>query len=193
MKHAGRSRFSNRRQEQEHRVRRLFRRCVVDAQLVGLPVNVGQLTEAKLCHRRNDIGVCRRSQCAEGVKFTVCFSDFYLALTDDEVLNVLMHEVIHTLPDCWDHGDEFIHWMDVVNDQPVNGHVYRVVTSNVGDDARRLRAACEAALTADHPHMVTVECPHGCSITVSCRSRVARHPELFECKEHGASLHLRRD
>lgn len=193
MQCSGKTRRASKRTREEARVRRLLRHVVNDAIAAGMPVALGNLAEAKLCHRRNDIAVCRRTQCADGVVYTICFSDYYLALSDDDVLDVLMHEVIHTLPNCWDHNERFRGWMRLINATMTTGHRYHVVVSSIGDDARRLHRLCEAALTLDHPHMVNVGCDHGCVIAVSCRSKVARHPELFECREHQCTLRLVND
>ena len=176
-----------RKRNDECRLRLLLQKCIHDAHAAGLPVVAANVTpNVKLNHRRDCIGLCRRTVDDAGVeRFTILFSDFYLALDDDEIGNVLMHELIHTLPDCWDHGVSFRKWMALVND-----HGYAVEIANRGDRAAKLRAVCEAALLADGPRWVTVGCDHGCRINVSCRSRVARHPEYFECNAHHDELKL---
>ncbi len=167
------------------RIKRLLTKCITDAKTNGLPVAIDRVDGVRLNHRRDCIGLCQRMS---NGKFTVFFSDFYLALNDKEIGNVLMHELIHTIPGCWDHGVEFRQWMQVIN---ANG--YNVEVSNRGDRAAKLRAVCEAALVADKKHVVVVGCEHGCRIPVSCRSKVARHPEYFECKLHGDELKLVND
>lgn len=175
-------------QRSKTRVTKLLKKCIADAQAAGVPIDADKIEDIKLNHRRDCIGLCQRCTTARKNKFVIFFSDFYLALSDKEISNVLMHELIHTLPNCWDHGVEFRQWM-----LAVNAHGYNVEVSNRGERAAKLRATCEAALVADKKHVVIVGCKHGCRIPVSCRSKVARYPEYFECKLHSEELHVLHD
>ena len=65
------------------------------------------------------VGVCKKYTNGDRVRYEIEISKKYAQEYPEDVLNVITHEIIHTIstPDCWNHGDNFQSVMGSLNSQ----------------------------------------------------------------------------
>ncbi len=82
----------------------------------GLGIEAGEIVEVKLNYRaKNRLGRCTRNNifCTYKLEFNhLIFSD---EANEDEVMNVLIHEILHTCKDCMTHKGEWKRLANIVN------------------------------------------------------------------------------
>lgn len=78
---------------------------------------------------RTTLGVCNRSRMAGFFMFTIDINPALLAdnVDDMEVKDTIIHEMLHTCPDCFDHGYEWKRRADRVN-RMLGYHVSRTAS-----------------------------------------------------------------
>ena len=77
----------------------------------------------------NTRAVRRRGACKKkDGRFIIELSVYCLDDPDAEIKNVIAHELIHTCPGCFNHGDNFKAYMD-----KLNAHGYSVATAYTGE------------------------------------------------------------
>ena len=158
------------------RIERIFTKVVADAKAVGVPH--GPVASVKVCHRRNEVGVCKARR--DGL-FEIAFSEVFAELDDRDVADTLMHELIHTCPGAFNHGPVFKRWM-----HRVNLHGYRVTVAEYSKAAQAMRSA-DIAASGDE---VILVCDCGCRFVKSRRTKVAQHPGNYLCRRHRRPLAL---
>ena len=66
--------------------------------------------------RKHTLGLCKRRRNMDGMYvYSIFFSTKFSTISEQEKKNVLMHELIHTLPNCFNHKSEFKRMMNYVN------------------------------------------------------------------------------
>lgn len=88
----------------------------------GIPVPEGiRLSKRFLCGAHT-LGQCRRKHVHEDFvgwyfKYAIQMNRAFLTsdkISEKTLRSVLVHEFVHTLPDCWNHGPEFHRWGSIV-------------------------------------------------------------------------------
>ena len=66
----------------------------------------------------NKAGICKKRINGDRVRYEIEISKKYAEEYPEDVLNVITHEIIHTIesPDCWNHGDNFQLVMNSLNE-----------------------------------------------------------------------------
>lgn len=102
---------------------------------------------------------------------TILFSKKYLKLDDQEILNVLAHELIHAIRGC--HGHQGL-WKQLADEftRKTRYTIKRLAPKGVDRVLDGPRLACEC----------------GCSFSVSARSNHYKTPEKYRCKAHRMPL-----
>ena len=82
----------------------------------GLGIETGEIVEVKLNYRaKNRLGRCTRNNifCTYTLEFNhLIFSD---EADEDAIMNVLIHEILHTCKDCMTHKGEWKRLANIVN------------------------------------------------------------------------------
>lgn len=67
-------------------------------------------------NRKHTLGLCKKRRNIYGIyEYFIFFSTKFSKISEQEKKNVLMHELIHTLPNCFNHKSEFKRMMNYVN------------------------------------------------------------------------------
>ena len=120
----------------------LLKEVIADALSIGIDffgANPHQIDEnVYLMKRKYTLGLCKKRRTEFGdYVYQISFSKNFLALTGQHVKNVLMHELIHTLPNCFNHGTEFKRVMRLVNSKLPQ---YNVDTRCRGEEWKQVNA-----------------------------------------------------
>ena len=128
--------------------------CMDKLDRIGIPYgNIVEVTVNTRATRR--FGQCRRLPSGD---FTINISDILLdeRNSDTQLIQTMFHEILHTIPGCFNHGKEWQRYADIVNRQygtnvartssaanlTVQKEVYykyRFVCENCGQEVKRQR------------------------------------------------------
>ena len=173
---------------QMRRLNQLFKEVAEDAIKAGLPYKAEKVNpKIQINNRTTAVGLCKYSKVEK--QYTIYYSSYYLNIPDDKIKNTLMHELIHTLPDCWNHQAEFKRFMYRVNSNKYLSMTYHVDTRNRDKD---VSAACDEQkqILLKKDQAVRVVCSCGCEYIVKKTQKVAKQPQNYQCRKHGLTLHL---
>jgi len=129
---------------------KLLQEVLADAKSIGLDfVNQSVFPIEMVVYECNTraLGTCtmRKVQC--GYRFTICFSKKYERLHAQCAKNVLMHELIHTLKNCFNHGKIFKSYVRFIN---TNLPQYNVDTKCKDDEWERVKAIIQERIDDDY-------------------------------------------
>ncbi len=147
----------------------LFQEVRKDADAAGIPYDPDtRYYGLDRCTR--SLGRCHRRQTADGhMRFTITISRYISTLRLQAIKDVMMHELIHTIPGCFNHSAQFKLFADMVN-RRTNG-TYAVKTSYKGSKFQQ-----------NTPYKYIVECKN-CKRKIyrTRKSKLILHPELYRC------------
>lgn len=110
----------------------------------------------------------------KGYDFYIRISEFTLGSSEKSIMNTILHELLHTCPNCMDHQKQWRHWAGVVS-------------KAYGYDIRRCAgdksAADRANLRSPETSLHKIECTRCGNVWYRSRnSRLTLHPENYRCK-----------
>jgi len=98
-------------------LQKLFRECVLEMKSINMDIsnNIGSITVNRRLTRA--LGRCLKKYTSYGVSFNI---DINPCMIEDGVevkatKNVIMHELLHTCPGCYNHGSEWKYRAKIVN------------------------------------------------------------------------------
>ena len=117
----------------ETKLKRLYEECIKELQSIGITIldeeKIGKIT-IQLSKRKNKrYGCCKQEEpdkktryienykikYAKFNKHTIEISSWVMELNDDIIKNTIMHEIIHCMPLCNNHGDTFKKYAKYIN------------------------------------------------------------------------------
>lgn len=82
----------------------------------GLGIETGNIVDVKLNYRaKNRFGQCRRNNVLNTYELNFNYLIFDDNANDDAIMNVLIHEILHTCKDCMTHKGEWKRLANIVN------------------------------------------------------------------------------
>ena len=146
----------------------LFEEVKQDAAALALPYDTAvRYRGLDRCTR--SLGRCRRQLAPDGhtTIFAITISRYIGSLTVQEIKDVMMHELIHTIPGCFNHSAQFTLFAAMVNRK--SHGVYQVKTSYSGSKFQQ-----------NTPYRYVIECQQcGQRIYRTRRSRLILHPDRY--------------
>lgn len=114
----------------KEKLKNLYNECIKELNSIGIEFN-GKDISIKICTKsKRRYGCCRpeitkknnvfEKKCRkinDFDKYTIEISDWVLQLDDDTIKNTIIHELIHCLPDCNNHGTYFKRYAQYINDE----------------------------------------------------------------------------
>lgn len=122
-----------------------------------------------------EFGRCTRT----GSSFEIRISKYIMNNSEKELMQTIVHEVLHSIPGCMNHGVQWKKAADTMNKAK-------------GYDISRLASPSAANLTAEHQAVLTkyvvacVDC--GNELNRQRKSKLINHPELYTCGACGGEL-----
>lgn len=163
-------------------VQEMFKRAQRVAIEAGVPISNKIDPVIKFAKATSWLGMCH--YCNTGVYDQyIRISEYHIKDDEQEVFATLLHELIHTVKDCSNHGPNFKHWAQVLTEATgieigVVGH------SKSCSKMRRIKTA-----RSNKGHLVKCEgC--GCQWRRTRHSNLTLHPELYHCNGCGGKLTL---
>lgn len=73
------------------------------------------LNEVKLINNNTSLGMCRKYSFGDSTYYNIYLNKKMLKCDDKQIKNTLLHELIHTIDGCFNHGDNFKKQAEIVN------------------------------------------------------------------------------
>ncbi|MBP3503351.1 MAG: SprT-like domain-containing protein [Clostridia bacterium] len=130
----------------EDKLQALFNECKTELKNIGIDLNnkiIGRITINIAKRNCNRYGCCKQELPDESSKYiekigrkyyvryaifkkhTIEISKWVMDLNNDIIKNTIMHEIIHCLPNCNNHGEEFKKYAQYINSK-LNYNISRV-------------------------------------------------------------------
>ena len=156
-------------------LQKLYALVKAEAISAGIPVSSHIMRCSVNTRLRKAMGRCIKKTNMLGVCYEIEIAGCMVAdgVDDMEIRDTIMHELIHTCPGCWDHGNVFHHFADIVNRK----YGYHVDTYA---DREQLEAAGVVIKDPGYKYMLKCNvCGH--EFKRKRWSDVLRYPELYHC------------
>lgn len=121
--------------EQNEKLNKLYSECISELANIKIEFNCKDIVVkiSKRAHKR--YGCCKpeipdskyKKIIKKGFKFIVYYENYFkytieisswvLELSDDIIKNTIIHELIHCLPKCTNHGEEFKKYAKIINEK----------------------------------------------------------------------------
>lgn len=133
---------------------------------------------------KSDVGQCRTTTAyaycrytpRQPIQFEIRISKYAMGIDEVAMRNTICHELIHTLPDCQDHGYLFQHYANVMN----KTYGYSVQTKGCIDSNGKQARMGKPQFKYK---VVCTKC--GASASYYRASKVVYNPERFRCGRCG--------
>lgn len=149
---------------------KLFAEVKHEAAALALPYNTNvRYLGLDRCTR--SLGRCRKQMGHDGHTpvYTITISRYIGTLSLQEIKDVMMHELIHTIPGCFNHSAQFTHFADMINRK--SQHVYHIKSCYEGK-----------AFQQNTPYKYVIECRKcGQRLYRTRRSQITEHPSHYHC------------
>ncbi len=90
----------------------LYSECKKELENLNIPF--GRIAELKVSHTLNSYGDCRK---ISNLYYRIRVNKTLLEeASDDSIKNTIIHEMLHTCPDCFNHGKTWQAYANLVND-----------------------------------------------------------------------------
>lgn len=118
----------------EEKLQRLYKECILELNSIGINLDekeIGQI-DVNLAKRKTKRYGCCKQECPDKStayrkkktihyrkysKHHIEISKWLMELNDEIIKNTIIHEIIHCMPDCNNHGSEFKRYSKLVNDK----------------------------------------------------------------------------
>ena len=118
----------------EEKLKKLYNECKIELNNIGIDLseeNIGQI-DIKFAKRKTKrYGCCRQEEPDKKTayrknrklyykkfnKHHIEISKWLMGLNDEIIKNTIIHEIIHCLPDCNNHGKQFKMYAKLINEQ----------------------------------------------------------------------------
>lgn len=118
----------------ENKLKELYNECVIELKSIGFNLNedeIGQINITFSKRKNKRYGCCKQEEPDKTTAFrknriihykkykkhTIEISKWLMDLNDDIIKNTIIHEIIHCLPDCNNHGKEFKKYSKLINEK----------------------------------------------------------------------------
>lgn len=154
-------------------VQEMFKRAQRVALDAGVPISDRIDPVIKFAKATSWLGMCLH--CSIGIyKHYIRISEYHLNDDEQDVFGTLLHELIHTVKDCNNHGPNFKYWARVLTE--VTGiKIGRTGNSKACSEVRRIKTA------RSNGHLVKCE-DCGCQWYRTRHSNLTLHPEHYHCR-----------
>ena len=118
----------------ENKLKELYNECVIELKSIGFDLNedeIGQINITFSKRKNKRYGCCKQEEPDKTTAFrknriiyykkykkhTIEISKWLMDLNDEIIKNTIIHELIHCLPECNNHGKYFKKYAKLINDK----------------------------------------------------------------------------
>ena len=101
--------------EMQYKLLNLYKECVEELNSININVEKNRFIDLKINTRsKKRYGCCKK---VSKDRFQIEVSEWVMDLNEDIIKNTIMHELIHCMPRCNNHGEIFKKYARVVNEK----------------------------------------------------------------------------
>ena len=169
--------------EFEHRIRVLMKEAEEELRSIGIKPS-SKILEIKANHRaKKRLGCCKVEKKGLGQVFRIEISTALADARDKALKQVILHELLHTCPGCFNHGTKWKKLAKMVN-QTYGYHIQRLSTSE------ELGITTPAEEQRGH-YKYCIRCKRCGSTSYRMRkSGVVDEPQKYRCAKCGGALEV---
>lgn len=165
----------------QEQLNQLLNECIIELEALNIPI-AKQIRGVFINKRaKSRFGCCKIQRAGIKTYYQIEVSAFLLAGGREAVKDVIFHELLHTCPDCMNHGARWKKYAALVN-QRYKRHVR---TANRYEDFALTPPADREAIKY---HIVCTRC--GARIERKRKSKIVTHPQQYRCGRCGGRLQL---
>ena len=99
----------------QERINKLYKECIAELNSININVEKNRIIEIKINTRsKKRYGCCKK---ISKEKYLLEVSEWVMDLNEDIIKNTIMHEIIHCLPRCNNHGENFKKYAELINEK----------------------------------------------------------------------------
>ena len=99
----------------QEKFEKLFEQCIEELKSINIDVQKNRVIETKINTRsKKRYGCCKK---LSKDRFQIEISEWVIDLNEDIIKNTIMHELIHCMPRCNNHGEYFKNYATVINEK----------------------------------------------------------------------------
>lgn len=169
----------------EKRLSAVYRECIEELDVLDIPY--GNITKVEVNYRaKSRWGLCKRMASAYETKYEIQISvDLLMSnATEKGLKETVIHEILHTCPNCMCHTGEWKRLADLVNDC----YNYNVKRTNTAEDkGLDENEVMKRRVTSTPKYVFKCKgCGAFCVKTRACD--FTRYPYLYYCKRCGGNF-----
>ena len=101
--------------EMQYKLLKLYKECIDELNSIKINVEKNRIIEIRINTRsKKRYGCCKK---ISKDKFQIEVSEWVMDLNEDIIKNTIMHELIHCMPRCSNHGEVFKNYAKIVNEK----------------------------------------------------------------------------
>lgn len=98
----------------QERLNKLYKECIDELNSININVEKKRIIELKINTRsKKRYGCCKK---ISKEKFLIEVSEWVMDLNEDIIKNTIIHEIIHCIPRCNNHGEYFKKYAELINE-----------------------------------------------------------------------------
>ena len=99
----------------QERLNNLYKQCIEELKIINIDSPKKRTIDIKINTRsKKRYGCCKK---ISKDKFQIEISEWVMDLNEDIIKNTIMHELIHCLPRCNNHGEYFKKYAELINEK----------------------------------------------------------------------------
>ena len=100
---------------EQERLNELYKECIEELKSINIDVVKNRIIELKINTRsKKRYGCCKK---ISKDRFQIEISEWVMDLNEDIIKNTIMHELIHCMPRCNNHGEYFKKYAELINEK----------------------------------------------------------------------------
>jgi len=99
----------------QEKLEELYKKCIEELKSINIDVQKNRIIEIKINTRsKKRYGCCKK---ISKDRFKIEISEWVMDLNEDIIKNTIMHELIHCMPRCNNHGEYFKNYATIINEK----------------------------------------------------------------------------
>lgn len=101
--------------EMQYKLLKLYKECIEELNSININVKENRVIDIKINTRsKKRYGCCKK---LSKNRFQIEVSEWVMDLNEDIIKNTIIHELIHCMPRCSNHGEVFKNYAKIVNEK----------------------------------------------------------------------------
>ncbi|MCR4874289.1 MAG: hypothetical protein K5923_00935 [Clostridia bacterium] len=163
----------------------LINECINQMHALNIPIS--DSIEFKNNTGFSRFGFCKKTPYREGVSYVIAINKWFE--DDIAIIETILHELVHTIPGCYNHGEKFRHYAEIIN-QECDLNISVVGNYKLNENAYKNKGSKRKVFDPkeyDQKSMVIMYCPR-CLREFAIKKNAIRFNGRWVCRKCGRQL-----